>query len=463
MNELSAPGATDASRANTPEFIELVLARGGNGVGCLGAGWSTPESHGAWTVGHESTLFIPGLLANFDYRCSLPLDPFLHPPELPTQALRITANGVELLAETFHGARRVEFVIPAAVVNRQQPVELVLHCATPASPNSFRNDPNAAPDVRPLGFAIWGLSLWHVPPAQYTLPIAKVALTPPPKVAAVTMVYNESVYLPIWLKHNAQQVGIENCYVVDHGSTDGSTDNLGACNVVRIPRSPYDPAKQSAWNSDFCNSLLNWFDFVIYSDVDEILMADPAVAPTLVEYCRRPLPAVVTAIGLNNLHLIDDQAPLDLSQPVSTQRPYVFACASMCKPLLIHSKVKWSPGSHSSDAKLKFDHLYMFHLRWFDRPLGLERLHKTRAMAWAQDDQGQHQRVADAELDAQMRGFGVHQRLDIEFNPDVEPMSGFLRRVEASTIGREDHLYKIDLDIWHNQLWRMPQRFVGTF
>ena len=135
----------------------------------------------------------------------------------------------------------------------------------------------------------------------------------------------------------------------------------------------------------------------------------------------------------------------------------------MCKPLLIHRKVKWSPGSHSSDAKLKFDHLYMFHLRWFDQPLGLERLHKTRAMAWAQDDQGQHQRLADAELEAQMRGFGAHQRLDIEFNPDVEPMSGFLRRVEASTIGREDHLYKIDLDIWHNQLWRMPQRFIGTF
>ena len=95
VNELSALGAADANRAETPEIIELILAQGGNGVGCLGDGWSTPESHGAWTIGPESALFIPGLDAGFDYRCSLPLDPFLHPPELPAQALRITANGVD--------------------------------------------------------------------------------------------------------------------------------------------------------------------------------------------------------------------------------------------------------------------------------------------------------------------------------------------------------------------------------
>ena len=43
--------------------------------------------------------------------------------------------------------------------------------------------------------------------------------------AAVTMVYNEPEFIPLWIKYYGEQVGKENCYIVDNGSDDGSLDS----------------------------------------------------------------------------------------------------------------------------------------------------------------------------------------------------------------------------------------------
>jgi len=40
------------------------------------------------------------------------------------------------------------------------------------------------------------------------------------------MAYNESFYLKRWYRWYGSQLGIENCFVLDHGSDDGSTDDL---------------------------------------------------------------------------------------------------------------------------------------------------------------------------------------------------------------------------------------------
>jgi hypothetical protein len=55
------------------------------------------------------------------------------------------------------------------------------------------------------------------------------------RIAAVTMAYNEAVFLPVWRRHYGAAVGEHNLFVLDHGSNDGSTDRLGAVNRVRVP------------------------------------------------------------------------------------------------------------------------------------------------------------------------------------------------------------------------------------
>lgn len=429
----------------------------GNSTQYTREGWGKPEPHGTWTTASKATLVLSHVVPGRTYRATLTLRPYLYGERLTQQILNILCNDVLSFTDTFSEGTTISFDVPAEAVNASRKLILTLEIPNSTAPASLSN----SRDIRQLGFAIGSMSLDATGPAPI---LTTTTLSAPKKIAAVTMVYNEAEYLPLWLKHYGRQVGPQNCYVIDHGSNDGSTSKLGLCNVIRIPRSPYDPIQQSVFNSQFCSSLLNWFDWVIYSDVDELLMADPMVAPSLSEYIRRPLPEVVTAIGLNVVHRVDVEPALDFGKAITSQRSHVFSSSSMCKPNLISRPITWSPGSHSSDAEVIFDHLYLFHLRWVDLPYGLRRLQKTRAMDWARTNAGQHQRVEDERMIRTFNGFGrLPPRALVDFSLYADPIKGYIDDVLASQIGRENQTYKITLDMWGQELWKIPERFVSQF
>lgn len=285
------------------------------------------------------------------------------------------------------------------------------------------------------------------------------------KVAAVTMVYNEPDFLPIWLRHYAHQVGGRHCYVIDHGSDDGSTDSHGEVNVVRIPRSAQDDERRTHFISRFCAALLDWYDWVIHTDVDEIVLADPRSYATLTEYCAGSPPEVVTAAGFNVHHLPESEPAVDLTRPISEQRRWVRLSGAMCKPVLIRRAVDWVPGFHcASDAPVAFDRLFLFHLRWFDKALGLKRLAKTRAMPWADPQAGAWQRVPDSDFVSLFEVFSrLPQRENVEFDVAVAPLSDAVQAFLDSRKGREHERYKIDLELNVDELWAIPPRLRGTF
>ncbi|MDE2333214.1 MAG: glycosyltransferase family 2 protein [Rhodospirillales bacterium] len=439
---------------------------GGNSDQSVVEGFYPSEGMGRWTSGTEGGLFLHDLPHDVPISVRMRLGPFIAAPKILSQRLRISSGSTPLYEGVISQNAEIQFTIPAAAVSGDGSLPIDLQYPDAVVPAVVSD----SSDLRRIAFAIWDMILEWLP-AQAGVAVvvgdslnSRVERSFQPKVAAVTMVYNEIHYLPIWLKHYGNQVGIENCFVVDHGSDDGSTDFIGPASVVRIPRSPYEPHKQSSFNSSFCSSLLEWYDWVIYSDVDEIIMADPKYYSNLREYCSHPLPPVVTAIGLNIAHRIDIETDLDFSQPITVQRPYVFYASSMCKPLLISRPVRWSPGSHSSDAPIVFDRLYLFHLRWFDLKSGLRRLQKTREMAWARTDAGVHQRVSDSDMIGQYQGFGRLPPVDnVEFDINIEPIRGVVDQVMTSSIGRSNDLYKIDLSLWGQSLWRIPPRFIGAF
>jgi len=284
------------------------------------------------------------------------------------------------------------------------------------------------------------------------------------KIAAITMVYNEPEYVPIWCRYYGSLFGAENCYIIDHGTNDGSTKNLLGYNVVRIPRSPMDDQKRTRYISAFCSALLEWYDGFIHTDVDEMVVQDPDKFPTMQHYLESLEVGTYTAIGFDIQHDPVSEAALDLSRPVTWQRRWIRFSSSMCKPVLSFKPLEWKAGFHSANCKLEFSDLYLFHLRYFDLALGLERLRRTRGMPWAQEQAGSHQRVADEEfVNLVERAGRLPKRANTVLSAESGPLLAYLDRVRDSEKDYLTNPYSIDLHIFGEELFDLPRKFVGRF
>jgi hypothetical protein len=430
---------------------------GGNSQAFTGSGWSLPEPGGRWTEDTNAEMQISGLDRDTDYICEMAVLPFVAPPALPAQSVHLSCNGTPLCSAEFSERGPISFHVPRAAISLSGELHLTLRlpCAT------IPYDLGVSTDGRRLGICLWRMTFeprpmpaefQRLPAASPAIPAAATPAAPSTEkrpLAVVTSVYNDVDFLPVWLRHYAAQVGIENCYVIDQGSNDGSTDDLKGCNVIRIPRLATEPATQSTYLSKFCSSLLCWYRRVLLAGVDEIVLADPLVAPTLAGYVPNGAPDVLTVIGLNVVHRPDHEADLDLGNLITAQRSYVFASSYACRPRLISRDVRWTAEGHSADAALVFGDLYSFNLGWCDRRLGLRRTTGARS--------------ADV-FDTQLRGFAALPAIEhCGFSRGTAPVAPFVEAVERSQVGREFDAQKIDLRIWSSKLWRLPPRFVGMF
>jgi hypothetical protein len=286
---------------------------------------------------------------------------------------------------------------------------------------------------------------------------------PQKSLAMVTMLYNEPDFLPRWLDYYGRQVGLENCYVIDHGSNDGSTQDLRGANHIRIPRSPMDEIKRSAFVSELVNSLLKWFDFVAYTDVDEFLVVDPARFSSLRDYCTKTDHDVTTAFGFNVIHRMHQNVPITAGQTILSQRRWLFPNSSMAKPLLTRIPLQWPGGFHSWNGPAVFDGLFNFHLAYFDFDITMRRQAKRRSVEWAAHFTPGHHVADDAAIQQQMEHNSAKPEvLDISLDENCQHMQRFIRRIILSQNGRDNNPYKIDMNIWGNSIWYLPDRFCNS-
>ena len=202
--------------------------------------------------------------------------------------------------------------------------------------------------------------------------------------AAITFVYNESVNLPIWIKYYGSQLGEHNLYVVDRGSDDGSTENLGDVNLVRVPRNEFDEDQKTSFMSSFHSALLNFHKTVIITDCDELVAPDPAKYRDLADYLDRVDFDYVNSIGLDILHVITEEGPIDLSQKILSQRKYARFHSPCCKHLVSRVPMSWLPGFHSSNRPPRFDpDLYMFHTKVMDYNIAMKRQRINLDTTWS--------------------------------------------------------------------------------
>jgi hypothetical protein len=205
------------------------------------------------------------------------------------------------------------------------------------------------------------------------------------KTAVVTFVYNELINLPIWVHYYSANFGANNLFVVDRGSDDGSTTNLGGVNVIPIPRGEFDEHRKTGFINSVCRALLYVYDTVIYNDCDELVVPDLSTFVNLRDYIERREFEYVSCIGLNVLHMLSQEGPLDLEKPILSQRKYARFGSDQCKTSVTRVPLTWKPGFHCCDRPPNFDpSLYLFHNKWMDYTFAMRRQRINRDSIFSQ-------------------------------------------------------------------------------
>jgi hypothetical protein len=219
--------------------------------------------------------------------------------------------------------------------------------------------------------------------------------------AIITMVHDEPVFLPLFLRYYGRYFAAPDIYVLDNETTDGSTQRDG---FVRIPveRGAVDHAWMVETIRDLQHELLGRYDVVVVCDVDEFIAPTPEWG-TLGEYLDGFTEEWVNCLGYELLHDPEHEPPLDLARPVLDQRGQWYINGGYDKAAVATVPMQWRPGFHGrSDFQMKPDpDLRLVHAHRMDYGLCLERHRHRNRRPWAPADDAKgwaaHNRIVEEE------------------------------------------------------------------
>lgn len=209
--------------------------------------------------------------------------------------------------------------------------------------------------------------------------------------AAFTIVQNESVFLPLWLQYYQRYFDHSDIYVLDHETTDGSTDGLaGRCHHLRVHRDrSFDHAWLNGTVTAFQSFLLRSYAAVLFSEADEFVVADPAESPGLDRYIERFTGRVARCTGFEVVHDPAEEPSLQFEQPILPQRKYWQRSPMYSKPLIAREPVQWTLGFHeaASHPDIQPDPgLLLVHLHRVDYGYCVARHRATASRNWNEQD-----------------------------------------------------------------------------
>jgi glycosyl transferase family 2 len=128
------------------------------------------------------------------------------------------------------------------------------------------------------------------------------------KVCAITMVYRDHWALAQWYMHYGRMLGPENLYVVSHGQDDAVHTICPKASVITIPRDDlehFDVERSHLLNS-LQNALERPYDWVIRTDVDELICLNPSIYPTLADLLAGQTASALFSLGMNVVEVPGD-------------------------------------------------------------------------------------------------------------------------------------------------------------
>ena len=188
-------------------------------------------------------------------------------------------------------------------------------------------------------------------------------------IAALTMVRNDDFFLGKWIEYYGGLLGKDNLFIYVDGEDQKVPSCADGCNVTIIPRVGGNVRISDKQRIDILSAcaarLLQDYDMIVGTDVDEFLVVDPSLKMTLPEFLyaqnttgRNSLSGLGCDIIYNS-----EYGTLDRSRPLLAQRRAALLSTRYTKTSVLCAPVQWGSGFHRT-RKGDFHickGLYLFH------------------------------------------------------------------------------------------------------
>lgn len=225
-----------------------------------------------------------------------------------------------------------------------------------------------------------------------------------------TIVKNEKIMLPLWLKYYSQHFLADDIYVLDHQSDDGSTANLPCHKEIVFSDYAFDHLWLNGVVRKYQKQLLEKYKYVLFVECDEFIYHPDGLGC----YINKFQDSMIRCNGFELQHIKDKEDDIDVSKPILSQRSYWHFNIEYCKVLLSSVPLQWSLGFHLCQYDVPLDPLfYLIHLHKFDYNIALQKNIDRAKMKWPdydlQNGHGFQNRILGEEFDKwfhDYKGFG---------------------------------------------------------
>lgn len=194
--------------------------------------------------------------------------------------------------------------------------------------------------------------------------------------AVFTIVNNESFFLPIWLKHYKHFFPKTDIYVLDHLSMDLSTSNLDV-NVIKVGTNvlfDHDWLKLTVEN--FQKHLLNEYEIVIFSEVDELIYTlNESLHDSLQNFKKNNNVNFLTCNGYEVVQNLDQELAIELDSFFLKNRNFWYKTplpktvpVTYDKTLITKVPLQYTLGFHeTTNNEINYQsNLFLLHLHRID-------------------------------------------------------------------------------------------------
>lgn len=194
------------------------------------------------------------------------------------------------------------------------------------------------------------------------------------RIAALTMVRNDSFYLEKWVSYYGAQFGRENLYIFFDGTDQVAAPFCAGTNVRFHERVESQVARADKIRIEFLSSeaaklFASGYNLVVGVDVDEFIVVDPRLGIGLGEYLSSArIRTSLSALGLDFGQKLGEEGDIRSDMPFLRQRHYAQIGTRYTKASVLAAPCRWGSGFHrvkGHNFHIGKD-LYLMHFGYFD-------------------------------------------------------------------------------------------------